>query len=339
MGTNNMSRIKIGQIGLGHNHGEGKMAAVRKFPELFDVVGYAEPDDAWVAQRGGLSVYDGLPRMDTETLIARCDALLIETDVWNLTKTAQRCVAHGKHIHMDKPAGGSLTEFGALLRDAEAQHLVLQMGYMYRYNPAVRHALALAKSGALGEIRSIVAEMSTAHSPSFRDWLRHFDGGTFYIFGSHLVDLIVSALGTPQRVSACFQRTGADGVDVVDQSFALLRYERAMARVFVSSVEVNGWGERQFSICGSDASVHIRPLENPVCVTYSDRSIADNAYRDRKKTLDFPDWCNANRYDDMMQAFAAYVHGEAQNPYSYAYEYAVQKTLCDIIHAGKEEAR
>ena len=34
--------IKIGQIGIGHNHGEGKMRAVRKFPELFEVIDYAK---------------------------------------------------------------------------------------------------------------------------------------------------------------------------------------------------------------------------------------------------------------------------------------------------------
>ena len=32
-------KIRIGQIGIGHNHGEAKMLAVRKFPELFEVVG------------------------------------------------------------------------------------------------------------------------------------------------------------------------------------------------------------------------------------------------------------------------------------------------------------
>ena len=35
-----MKKIKVGQIGIGHNHGESKMKAVRKFPELFDVIGY-----------------------------------------------------------------------------------------------------------------------------------------------------------------------------------------------------------------------------------------------------------------------------------------------------------
>ena len=31
-----MKKIKIGQIGLGHTHGEEKMIAVRRFPELFE---------------------------------------------------------------------------------------------------------------------------------------------------------------------------------------------------------------------------------------------------------------------------------------------------------------
>ena len=40
-----MKKLKIGQIGIGHNHGEAKMLAVRKFPELFEVVGYAEENE------------------------------------------------------------------------------------------------------------------------------------------------------------------------------------------------------------------------------------------------------------------------------------------------------
>ena len=43
-----MKRIKLGQIGIGHNHGEGKMLAARKFPELFEIVGYAEENERWI---------------------------------------------------------------------------------------------------------------------------------------------------------------------------------------------------------------------------------------------------------------------------------------------------
>ena len=32
-------RIKIAQLGIGHNHASAKMQSLRKLPELFEVVG------------------------------------------------------------------------------------------------------------------------------------------------------------------------------------------------------------------------------------------------------------------------------------------------------------
>ena len=66
-----MKRIKIGQIGIGHNHGAAKMDAVRKFPELFEVVGYAESSEYWQRERGGLANYEGLTRYTEEELVEK----------------------------------------------------------------------------------------------------------------------------------------------------------------------------------------------------------------------------------------------------------------------------
>ena len=37
-------RIKIGQIGTKHPHAAGKLDAILKYPEIFEVVGIVEPD-------------------------------------------------------------------------------------------------------------------------------------------------------------------------------------------------------------------------------------------------------------------------------------------------------
>lgn len=121
--------LKIGQIGIGHNHGEAKMLAVRKFPELFEVVGFAEENEEWIKKRGHLKGYEGLKRYSVDELIEKCDALLIETDVWDLTETAQKCIDAGKHIHMDKPASGTLQEYKHLLDTAKNKKLVIQLAY------------------------------------------------------------------------------------------------------------------------------------------------------------------------------------------------------------------
>ena len=326
-----MKKIKIGQIGIGHNHGEAKMKAVRKFPDLFEVIGYAEKNERWIEKRGELKGYEGLPRMSVEEVIEKSDAILVESDVWNLTKYAQMCIDAGKHIHMDKPASGTLEEYKYVLDTAKEKNLVVQLGYMYRYNPAVLECFEHIKNGNLGEIYSINAEMSTFHPVEYKKWLTNFGGGIMYSLGSHLVDLIVYLLDEPKKISSFLKHTELDGIDFEDNNLAVLEYDKALARIFVSSVEVNGFGRRQLVVSGSKGTVNICPLERPITMTYSDTSIADKTYEDRKIVIPFEDHTADGRYDEMMQDLYAYIMGTKQNPFTYEHDYLVQKVLSEIV--------
>lgn len=327
--------IKIGQIGIGHNHGEAKMQAVRKFPELFEVVGFAEDNEEWLKKRGNLECYKGLKRYSVDELIAKCDALLIETDVWDLTEIAQKCVDAGKHVHIDKPGSGTLEEYKKMLDTAKEKNLIVQLAYMYRYNPAIQKTFELIKEGKLGEIYSINAEMSTFHSPKYRKWLTNFGGGIMYILGCHLIDLIVYIMGKPDNIQSFLKKTKLDEVNVEDNNLAVLEYEKALARVFVSSVEVNGFGRRQFMVSGSKVTVNICPLERPITMTYSDTEIANTAYEDRKIILPFDDNTASGRYDEMIKDFYAYITGERENPFTYEHEYNVQAVLDEVVGGVK----
>lgn len=330
-----MKKIKIGQIGIGHNHGSAKMEAVRKRPDLFEIVGFSEDDPAIFEERGGKAAYEGLARMSREELIDKCEALLIETGVPNLTKTAMMCVDRGKHIHMDKPASGTLEEYKMLLDTAQEKNLVVQLGYMYRYNPAIMRCMDLIREGKLGEIYSVNAEMSTYHAKWYKEWLTGFKGGIMYILGSHLVDLVVSILGEPEKVTSFFKHTKFEGIDFPDNNLAVLEYEKALARIFVSSVEVNGWGRRQLVVSGSKGTVSILPIENKTEMTYSDREIVENDYADYKINIPIDDVPPDCRYDTMVADFYDYIMGAKVNPYTYEHEYKVQKVLVDICEADK----
>ena len=325
-----MKKIKIGQIGIRHNHATALMSAVRKFPELFEIVGYAEEDEDWVNQRSGHPAYQGLQRVSVEEIIAQSDAILVESDVPNLTRYAKMCVDAGKHIHMDKPASGTYEEFAAVLNTAKEKDLVVQMGYMYRNNYGIKKCLELIKDGKLGEIYSINAEMSTYHTPEYKQWLTSFDGGIMYILGCHLIDLILYILGEPQKITKYFKHTGLDGIDFPDNNLVVMEYEKALARVFVSSVEVNGWGRRQFFVSGSKGSIDICPIENKIQVTYSDTKIADTPYGDRKVYLDIEDIPPDCRYDDMVQEFYDCIVKNSKNPFSFEHELLVKKIVDEI---------
>jgi predicted dehydrogenase len=291
-------------------------------------VGYAEENEEWIRRRGSLEVYRDLPRLSPEEIIEKSDAVLVETDVWDLADTARRCVDAGKHIHLDKPFPCPPETYRQLLGTAEKKGLTVQLGYMYRYNPAVMKVIEWAKEGRFGEIYAINAEMSTFHSAGYRTWLKNFGGGIQFILGSHLADLIVYLLGKPLRVTSFLQHSGRDGVDLPDNDLSVLEYEKALARIFVSSVEINGYGRRQFVVTGSLGSADILPLEPPQ-MTWSDLSIADYAYRNDRVPV--PLETNGKRYDRMMQDFAAYVRGEKENPFSFAHELAVQEVLDRMV--------
>ena len=327
-------RIKVAQIGIGHNHGSEKMRAVRKFPEDFEVVGFSESNPEWLRSRGNLDVYQGIPLLQEEEILnyPGLDAVLVETDVWDLIPTAQRCVDHGLHVHVDKPAGENLQEFEKLLDAAQWRKLVVQMAYMYRYNNAVQYAYDMMKSGVLGEIFEIDAVMSTEHSRDYREWLTHFKGGSMYIFGCHLIDLLIWFRGWPDRIVPYLGKTHLDGVDVYDNNLAVFDYANGASTVRVSSVEVNGYGRRQFVVLGTKGSIEIKPFEQPTVITYA-KAGSGQSYADIKEVVKLPPM--GGRYDEQMLDFARCVRGEKENPFNYAHERVVhQATLIASGFAG-----
>ena len=120
-------RIRIGQIGIGHNHAADKMQALRNLSDFFEVAGVVESDSAWREKRGDFEVYKGLKWMTAEELLATrgLEAVAVETDGFELVPTALRCAEHGLHIHMDKPGGESLPEFRRLLELCETRSCLL----------------------------------------------------------------------------------------------------------------------------------------------------------------------------------------------------------------------
>ena len=323
--------LKIGQIGIGHNHGHEKMVTVRKFPELFEVVGYAEEHEDWIEKRGSKPGYADLKRMSVDEVIEKSDAVLIETDVWDLTSTAQKCIDAGKHIHLDKPASGTLEQYKHLLDTAKAQGLVVQLGYMYRYNPAVLKLLDMVKRGQLGPIHAINAEMSIVHSDDYRRWLRNFPGGDMYIFGCHLIDLIIYLLGKPKKVLSSIVPSNKNGVEASDLTAAILEYDHAIARVFSSSVEWNGWMRRSFSVSGDLGTVHIQPIEDPCIMTFAAAHEGKQVGIQKAEPVDLPPQSNDTRYDDMIRDFYAYITGAKENPFTYDHEYMLQQVLHQAI--------
>jgi len=160
------AKIRIGQIGTAHAHAAGKMDTMRKSAE-YEVVGVVEPDAERRAKAELSATYQGVPWMTEEQLLNTpgLQAVAVETGIANLVPTATRCIAAGKHVHLDKPGGESLPAFKALLDDATRRKLTVQMGYMFRYNPGVLLLRQFLKEGWLGDIFEVHTVISKVVPP------------------------------------------------------------------------------------------------------------------------------------------------------------------------------
>lgn len=337
-------RIRIGQLGIGHNHGSGKMAALRKLADHFEVVGVAEPDPEWRRKRQNDPAYQGLPWLTEGELLntTGLDAIAVETDVPDLIPAARRCLEAGLHLHLDKPGGETLAPFEDMLELADRKNLTVQIGYMYRHNPALQLCLHAVREGWLGRVFEVHCVMSRMDGMDYRKWLSQFRGGAMYIFGGHLIDLVVTMLGRPDRVTPYLQKTWSDKDDLVDNGLAVLEYPHATATVRAAVVEVEGFRRRQMVVCGDEGTFDIRPLEyngsNPL-PTMVRLTLA-------RPCGPYPAGCHefemptpAGRYDAQLLELAEMVRGRRGNPYPSTHEIIVQEALLEAcgIRCGGEQ--
>lgn len=314
-------KIKIGQMGVGHAHAS-KLEVYRRLAD-YEVVGIAEPDAALRKQAEEHAAFKGLPLLSEDQLLATpgLAAVLVETRVRDLLDTAEKCIATGKHIHLDKPAGTSLPQYRRLLEAAAKQKLLVQMGYMFRYNPAVILLRQFLKEGWLGDVFEVHTVISKVVPPAQRQELAEFSGGMMFELGCHVIDLVVSILGKPQRVLP-FPRSSGPKDGLADNMLAVFEYGRATASVRSSALEVDGGSRRHLTVCGTQGTFHIQPLDSPSVRLTLDRDRGE--YKKGTHEIAMPKF---TRYVADAADMARIIRGEKEADFSYEHDLAVQETV------------
>jgi len=318
-----MRKIKVVQIGVNsHSHSNEIFKCLQKQTELFEIAGVVLPENE--RQRLPQKVKDLGCDKELSLEEVLCDpeieAVVIETDEIYLTKYALLAAKAGKHIHMEKPGGLSLADFEELIETVKRTGKVFHTGYMYRYNPYISDLLRKVKRGELGEITSVEAQMSCLHTEDTQRWVNEFPGGMMFFLGCHLTDLILRLQGVPERV-------------VPLGEMAVFTYGNGVSFIKTSARELGGFNRRQLVVTGTKGTVEIKPLET--CVgdkIYTTRSECFGTDWHAKGQLSQSELID--RYEAMMAAFADYVRGDEDNPYTPEYELLLYKTIlqtCGVI--------
>ncbi len=317
-------RIRIGQIGVGHAHAS-KLSVYRKSPD-YEVVGIVEPSVELRKKAETQEPFRDLPWMTQEELlnVSGLQAVLVETEVSDLLDVAEFCVAAGKHVHLDKPAGESLAQFTRILASASQQELLLQMGYMYRYNPGIVLLREFLKQGCLGEVFEVHTVMSKVVDPASRRGLAEFPGGIMFELGCHIIDLVIGVLGKPDHITAFPRRVGKQDDKLIDNMLAVFEYPHATATVKSSAVEVNGFERRHFVVCGTEGTFHIQPLDDPSARVAL--SAARETYKQGYQEITFQKFV---RYVADAADMAKIIRGEKESDFSPDHDLVVQSSLLE----------
>lgn len=126
-------KLKIGVLGAGHL-GKIHIKCILQSPEVFDLVGFYDPNDENAAKASDVF---GVPRFDAmEDLIEAVDVVDIVTPTLSHYDCAVLSLRKLKHVFIEKPLTNTLDEARALVKIASEARVKVQVGHVERFNPA-----------------------------------------------------------------------------------------------------------------------------------------------------------------------------------------------------------
>jgi predicted dehydrogenase len=190
------------------------------------------------------------------------DAVYVATPHPGHHAAALSAINAGKAVLVEKPFTMTAAEAASLI-DAAAEHRVFLMEAMWvRWLPHGVRVRELLDSGALGDVRVVIAD----HNQWFERDPRHrlFDpalgGGALLDLGIYVVSFASMVLGKPARVTAVSD-PAFTGVDATTSM--ILQYDDGAHSVLTTSLEVAG--PTRAAIIGTEARIEIEsPFYAPV---------------------------------------------------------------------------
>ena len=244
-----MPALRVGILGLSHDHVWGNVAALAA-AEGGRLVAASDPDPR-LRQRlsnldGGVALHDR-----HEALLERrdLDAVLVFDDNRASAELGVRALGRGLPVMIEKPMAADLAGADALLSAAARAGLPLMVNWPTAWRPALRHGLALAAAGEIGEPVQLSHRGGHAGpreygcSPQFVEWLydpRRNGGGALVDYCGYGAMLCRLVLGRPQAVTAVSSRLRKPDLPSEDTAVVVLTYPRAVGLLEASWNQIGG---------------------------------------------------------------------------------------------------
>jgi predicted dehydrogenase len=233
--------VKILQIGLG-GFGEKHL---RVWNELRQEVYAADLSPKRLELCGTYNIPAERRSQDFNDFMDKVDAVDIVVPTDAHATLCKRTIEAGKHVFIEKPITKTAAEAKELVELMDGKDLVLQVGHIFRFNPAVKYIQERIHDGTLGDIRYMRGVFS-----GFKRC--RTDVGVIATDAIHFIDLFNMFMNrAPDSVYAARRDNFGRGLE--DLGIVHLSYGPTHAMIEVGNIQPGK--HRELDIVGSKATI------------------------------------------------------------------------------------
>ena len=209
--------------------------------------------------------------------------LVIATPAVTHYKLVVQALEASKNVFVEKPLALNVKEGEELVKLAESRGLILMVGHLLLYHPAIVKLKEMIKQGELGEIQYICSNRLNFGKIRTEE-------NVLWSFAPHDISIIIDLLGMPKKVWA--QGNAYLQKDIPDITLTFLEFEDNKAgHIFVSWL--NPFKEQKLSVIGSKKMAVYDGVTNELTLFKHKVENSDNGYPQAIKAdgevIDFPD--------------------------------------------------
>lgn len=289
-----MKRIKTGFIGVG-GRGRGNAGNIYKLNEQFEIAAVADTSRESIEEFKKMECAKDVPVYeDYKEMLEKedIDALIISTPNYLHAQVAVYCIEKGFPVLLEKPMAITIADCREIIRKAEENNVVLQIGMELNYNLLIDELSRKLAEGVIGQLRMLwFEEFRGPFGEKINDWIiqKRYSGGTFVEKNCHHFDLFNRfASSSPVRVFASashdivhkkdngfWEHLKSENAvqDVIDNGFVTVEYENGVKASLILCM-FNPYKGHRFNLIGSKGSLEASMSE----LTYIQRNIENPSY-------------------------------------------------------------
>ncbi len=228
------------------------------------LVGVCDVDSERASKLGGRYGIPFYTRLSELLKRKDVDAVTVCTPTVTHYEIGVKVLEANKHLLVEKPMTSTLSEAENLLREAEKRELLLAVGFIERFNPAVCYLKKVTDEGGLGKVFLALARRVSR-------WPERIgDVGVTKDSAIHDVDVMRYILGS--EITTVYAKTGSHQHRLEDWSEIMLQFRTGEVG-FIDANWLTPRKIRTLVITGSEATATIDYVTQEISIEDSERTL------------------------------------------------------------------